>query len=99
MALEGDSVRGLFALVGSDAEPAQPPVPYLEPLPIELPRSLLEMDEPLPAAALDRLRRQIDEQSHDDRREKSSSQQEGLYPRRMLIVDHAATDDRIDAER
>ena len=99
MALEGDTLRDLFALVGSDAEPAQPPVPNPEPLPIELPHSLLEMDEPLPAAALDRLRRQIVEQSDIDRREKSSSEQEWLYPRRMLIVDYATTDDRIDAER
>ena len=99
MALERDTVRELITVIGSDVEPAELPSPYPELLPIEFPYSLLEMDEPLPAATLDRLRRQIEELSDDDRREKSSAEHEGLYPRKLLIVDYASTDDGIDAER
>ena len=77
MALESDTVREPFTLIGSDVEPAESPVPYPEPLPIELPHSLLEMDEPLPTVALDRLRRQMDEQSGNDPRDETSSEQEG----------------------
>lgn len=96
MALERGIEQKLFTPIGSDDEPMESPVPYPEPLPINLPRSLLEMDESLPTAALDQLRSQIDELTEINRRRKSSAEQKNLYPRRLLIVDYGSTDDGIE---
>ena len=99
MALQRDTVRELFTLIGSDVEPTESPVPYPEPLPIEFPHSSLELDEPISSAALDELRRLIDARSYNDPRDRSISERETLYPRKLLIVDYASTDDEIDAEQ
>ena len=64
-----------------------------EPLPIELPRELFETAEPLPTAALDWLRRQINETLGRDRRDPLRPKHDTLYPRKLLIVDNAYTPD------
>ena len=64
MALATDPERELpTQVLDPDDARADAPGPYPELLRIDLPDSLLEMVEPLPTAALDQLRRQVNEHS------------------------------------
>ena len=74
-----------------DAARADSPGPYPEPLQIDLPDFLLQMTELLSTAALDDLRTEIDQRSEYTDRGKSSSEQEPLYPGKLLIVDYVDT--------
>ena len=68
---------------------ADGPEPYLEPLRIDLPDSLLRTTEPLPSTTFDQIRSQMDEQSDTAPRGKALSEYDPLYPRKLLIVDYA----------
>ena len=76
---------------------ADPPDPYPELLRIDLPDFLLQTTKSLSTAALDQLRRQMDEQPDSGPRGKSVSESESLYPRKLLIVDYAEPADESNA--
>ena len=76
-------------VAGPDEERADALGPYPEPRQVDLPDFLLQMTEPLSTAALDELRTEMDEQSENIARGKSSFEHEPLYPRKLLIVDPA----------
>ena len=78
---------------------AEFPDAHPERLPINLPRELFETADSLPTAALDWLRRQIDERFGRDRRDALRLRHDSLYPRKLLIVDNADTPDETKAER